>query len=42
MLEVKNVSYAYKTKKDKTILNNVSANNDKSVVFPAPLGPTMV
>ena len=25
MLEVKNVSYAYKTKKDKTILNNVSA-----------------
>lgn len=23
MLEVKNVSYAYKTKKDKTILNNV-------------------
>ena len=25
MLEVQNVSYAYKTKKDKTILNNISA-----------------
>ena len=26
MLEVKNVSYAYKTKKDKTILNHVSVS----------------
>lgn len=31
MLEVKNVSYAYKTKKDKTILNNVSATFEEGI-----------
>ena len=33
MLEVKNVSYAYKTKKDKTILNNVSANIEEGIFY---------
>ena len=33
MLEVKNVSYAYKTKKDKTILNNVSATFEEGIFY---------
>ena len=33
MLEVKNVSYAYKTKKDKIILNNVSATFEEGIFY---------
>ena len=33
MLEVKNVSYAYKTKKDKTILNNVFQMKNHIIYF---------
>ena len=33
MLEVKNVSYAYKTKKDKTILNHVSATFEEGIFY---------
>ena len=39
MLEVKNVSYAYKTKKDKIILKNVSAAFRESVFY-AIMGPS--
>ena len=33
MLELKNVSYAYKIKKDKTILNNVSATFEEGIFY---------
>ncbi len=39
MLEVKNVSYAYKTKKDKTILNNVSATFEEGIFYTI-IGPS--
>ena len=39
MLEVKNVSYAYKTKKDKTILNHVSATFEEGVFYTI-IGPS--
>ena len=39
MLEVKNVSYAYKTKKDKIILNNVSAKFEEGVFYTI-IGPS--
>ena len=39
MLEVKNVSYAYKTKKDKTILNHVSATFEEGIFYTI-IGPS--
>ena len=46
MLEVKNVSYAYKTKKDKTILNNVSATFEEGIFYtivgPSGAGKTTI
>ena len=39
MLEVKKCSYAYKTKKDKTILNNVSATFEEGIFYTI-IGPS--